>query len=354
MKIKLAILEMDRSYLSRVVSVFGTRYADKLEIYSFTDPEVALATLGTAKIDVLVASDAFEIDTSKLPNRCAFAYLVDSYGVDTINDERVICKFQKADLIYKQILSAYSEKASSIMGFTPGADKGTIVAFASPAGGVGTSTVAASCALHYARSGHSVLYLNLETFGSADLFFQGDGIYDMSDLIFTLKSKKSNLYLKLESCVKRDNRGVSFYSQPKIVLDRLELTEAEMITLLNELKLGGEYDYIVLDLDFSLSRSALDLYRQAQAIVMVSDGTEASNMKINRAYEALATIDGNADAPLLSRMSVLYNRFSSKGGQMAQNENLRTIGGVPVYAGGSTEQILEQVSAMNMFDKLLG
>ena len=39
MKIKLAILESDVSYLKRIVSVFNTKFADKLEIYSFTDKE---------------------------------------------------------------------------------------------------------------------------------------------------------------------------------------------------------------------------------------------------------------------------------------------------------------------------
>ena len=42
MRIKLAILERDQSYLSRIVSVFNTKYADKFEIYSFTDRDIAL------------------------------------------------------------------------------------------------------------------------------------------------------------------------------------------------------------------------------------------------------------------------------------------------------------------------
>ena len=62
MKIKLAILEKEQSYLKKIVNVFGTKYSDKFEIYSFTDVNVALATLETAKIEVLVASDAFEFD----------------------------------------------------------------------------------------------------------------------------------------------------------------------------------------------------------------------------------------------------------------------------------------------------
>ena len=62
MRIKLALLDKDQNYLNRIVSVFNTKYSDKLEIYSFTNTENALATLDSARIDVLVASDVFEID----------------------------------------------------------------------------------------------------------------------------------------------------------------------------------------------------------------------------------------------------------------------------------------------------
>ena len=37
MKIKLAMLESDSSYLRRVVPMFNSKYAEELEIYSFTD-----------------------------------------------------------------------------------------------------------------------------------------------------------------------------------------------------------------------------------------------------------------------------------------------------------------------------
>ena len=82
MRIKLAILEKDQSYLNRIVAAFGTKYADKFEIYSFTDQAIALSTLDSSRIDVLVASDAFDIDSTALPKRCGFAYFVDSPDVD--------------------------------------------------------------------------------------------------------------------------------------------------------------------------------------------------------------------------------------------------------------------------------
>ncbi len=353
MKIKIAILEKDRSYLSRIVSVFGTKYDDKFEIYSFTDEEMALSNLGTAKIDVLVASDSFDIDVAKLPARCGFAYLVDSVDVDMVNNQRAICKFQKADLIYKQILSVYSEKASSITGFKMNSDEGKTILFCSPSGGTGCSTAAAACAMHLAAAGKKTLYLNMEKFGSADLFFSGEGLFDMSDLIFALKSKKANLHFKLESCVKQDPSGVYFYSQPKVALDMLEFSTDEMLRFLSEVRLMGEYAYIVIDADFSLSKDSLKLYREAQNIVFVGDGSELSNNKIRRAYEALSIMEQNADAPLMNRMSFMYNKASSKTGQTLDVEGLREIGGAPKYERATTAQILAQLAPMELFDKIL-
>ena len=351
MKIRLAILERDKSYLTRIVSAFSTKYADKLEIYSFTDPEVAISTLNNAKIDVLLASDIFDIDIGKMPNRCALAYLVDSMGIDTIKDQYAICKFQKADLIYKQILSVYSEKASSITGFKMSGDVGNIIAFCSASGGVGSSTMAASCAVRFASQKKKVLYLNLEKFGAADVFFSGQGQFDMSDIIFALKSKKTNLPLKLESCLKQDPSGVYFYSQTKIALDMMELTTEDAIRLISEIKLMGEYDYIILDMDFGIDKETLKIWRQAQSVVLVGDGTAESNIKTERAYTALATLEQASDAPLTNRMSFIYNKVSSKNGQSINVSGLKVLGGAPRYSG-TTQQIIEHLAAMEFFNDI--
>lgn len=353
MKIKLAILERDKSYLNRLVTTFGAKYMDKFEIYSFTDPNAAMDALDSARIEVLLASDAFDIDPGKLPNRCGFAYLVDSVGIEMLNDQRAICKFQKADLIYKQILSVYSEKASSITGFKMAGEAGQVIVFCSASGGVGSSTMAAACAVRYAARDQKVLYLNLEKFGSADAYFSGEGQFDMSDIIFALKSRKTNLPMKLESCVKQDRRGVYFYSQAKIALDMMELNTEDVIRLISELKLTGGYDCIILDMDFSLERSMLDIYKQAQAIVLVGDGTAASNMKTERAYVALTTMEQNADVPLSSRMSFVYDQVSSKTGQSITMPGLRVLGGAPRYSGADVQQIVDQLATMDLFDAII-
>ena len=70
MKIKLGIIENDVAYLNRIVSVFTAKYSDKIEIYSFTDVSTALPALAGSKIDVVVVSDALEINLSLIPKRC--------------------------------------------------------------------------------------------------------------------------------------------------------------------------------------------------------------------------------------------------------------------------------------------
>lgn len=42
MKIKVALLDKDKEYLDRLTGVFNTKYADKLEVYSFTDEKNAI------------------------------------------------------------------------------------------------------------------------------------------------------------------------------------------------------------------------------------------------------------------------------------------------------------------------
>lgn len=353
MKIKLAILEKDKGYLNRIVTAFEIKYSDKFEVYSFTELAVALQTLRTARIDVLIASDVFEVDINQIPKRCGFAYLVDSAEIDMLNNQRTICKFQKADLIYKQILSIYSENAGNITGLKITDDSCKLIAFTSPCGGTGSSTMAAACALHFAGQGKKTLYLNLEKYGSSDSFFSAEGQFDMSDIIFALKSKKANLSLKLESSVKQDKSGVYFYSQTKVALDMLELCADDILRLISELKLTGSYDYIVLDMEFEIDKGYLDIYRKVHSIVVVGDGSEISNLKIFRGYNAIVTKEQESDSSIANRMVLMYNKFSNKSSRALDNIELKSIGGAPRFEHATTRQVLSQLSNLSVFDDII-
>ena len=133
----------------------------------------------------------------------------------------------------------------------------------------------------------------------------------------------------------------------------MELNIEDTLSLISELKLMGEYDYIILDTDFSIDRESLKIYRQAQAIVMVGDGSVESNTKTERAHTALSIMEANSDAPLTNRMVYIYDKVSSKSAQSINAPGLKVLGGAPKYSGASTRQIAEKLAAMEIFDEIL-
>ena len=353
MKIKLAILEDDLSYLNKIVSVFSMKYADKLEVYSFTDKNIVLSVLKKEKMNVLIASENIEIDVEKIPKWCAFAYFVNSTDIDSVNGQKAICKFQKAELIYREILGLYSENAENTSTLKFLDDKCQVIMFSSPSGGVGNSTMAVACAIRCAGQGKKVLYLNLEKLGTADAFLSAEGTSSMSDVLFALKSKKSKLAFKLESCVKEDKRGVYFFSQSKFALDMTELNNEDWMQLINELKVTGFYEYIIVDMDFGLDQEYLKLYEQVNKVVWVNEGSNITNGKTYRAFQAFKMIEQEKGMSVVEKIMFVYNKFSNKSCKVIDEElGVESIGGAPRYLKVSNDQLIEQLSNMEMFDRL--
>lgn len=346
MKIKVAILDNDKMYLDRISMSFATKYPDEIQIYSFTDKKTALDALEKNKIEVFLSVDDYEIDVKKLPKRCGFAYFVEKSDINSIRDEAAIGKFQKIDLIYQQILNLYSEKAVSISAIRVNNEKCKVYLFISPSGGVGTSTVAAASAKALARTGKKVFYLNLECFGAADMFFRGDGQFDLSDVIYAVKSKKSNLALKIESCTKRDENGICFFSQPKTALDLLEMTDDDKKQLISLLQTSGKYDDIIIDMGFEFGDFMMNLLQNVTKVIMVSDGSELSNEKTLRLVNAFASIEDTSDYKIIENIRLFYNKFSKDTGKILQGE-IKMIDGAPKYKNATSEQIVEELSRMD-------
>ena len=351
MKIKLAILESDTSYLRRVVSMFNSKYAEELEIYSFTDVNATMTCLEEKKIDVLLAGDNFRIDFGLIPKRCGFAYLVESLDINMIDGHKAVCKFQKGELIYKQVLSIYSEHIPNISGVSNNQnDTMKTIVFCSPCGGVGTSTAAAACAIALTNAGHRVLYLNTEIYGEADTFFACDGQFDFSDVIYAIKSNKTNRAMKLQSTVKQDATGVYYYSSVRIPLDIMEMNSNDYVTLQNELKALGCYDYVVIDMEFPKTQAAFKFFDYCNSIVLVSDGSETAQAKINKAVRGVQILDGQSDFAMQPRMWLLNNKMVAN--EIGQNE-IRYLGSFPIYQTVSPAQMSKQLSLSDCFGQLM-
>ena len=353
MKIKLAVLHGNIDYLKRLSSILESKYKDKLAVYSFTDMAVAMDTLGAEKIDVFLAEDSFAVDLAGIPPKCGFAYFVAAPEIDSFNGRPAVCQFQRTELLYKQILNIFSEAVgeTSVRNIYSGNTK--LIAFSSPCGGVGSSTLAAACAVRMARLGRRVLFLDLENFGGADAYFNAEGSFDMSDVIYAVKSRRSSLSIKLESYVRLDSSGVYFFPPAKVALDMLELSGEDKIELLAALEQSGVYDCIVIDTQFSMRDEDLALLRRVHGWVWAEDGQAVSRSKLQRAYAALKVLESGAQNPLTDRICTLQNKFVGQFNGALPELGIRCIGVVPKVRHKVDESIIGQAALSDALDAIL-
>ncbi len=352
MKIKIAILEADKNYLQRLLSAFETKYEDKIEMYSFTDEVLAMDAVQNTKINVFLVNDRFRIDKKLIPEKCGFAYLTDSPDVEMPDHEKAICKFQKIDLIYKEIVSLYSENALDKMK-NYDEESARMITFISPSGGTGASTMAVAFAKYFAKCGKKTLYFSTEELGVSDIYFMGEGQFTFDDLIYAIKSKKTNMSLKFESTVKQDISGVYFFSAGAKALDVIDLTEEEVKQLVVSLKMSGIFDVIIWDMDFSFKAVRSDLMQLVSDIVMISDGSEISNSKIKRFYDSMEALEKQRKLDISDKLWILYNKFSKETGKGLNIPEIKELGGAPCYVHATVNQIIEQLLKLNIYEKLV-
>ena len=352
MKIKIAILEQDEHYLTKITSVFNTRFSGKLEVFGFSNPDIALQQLSSICPDLFLFPESFlnVIDLSSL--RIVPLVLVESNDITEVKGCEVVSKYQKADQIYKKILAVYSAHTDySFISDTSNLSCKTIV-YTGIAGGVGTTTVALSCAFYLAKMQKRVVYLDLNPVSSLSVFLTGEGDYCMSDILYAIKSKKGNIGLKLESTLCQDASGVSFFKEAATMLDMIEMTDEEAVLIWQELCGLEVFDYVIIDMPFKLRSFPAELMTKSQYVIWVSDGSVSANTKMLKAYQAVKILEEQGAKFRIHNLSVVYNAFSSKTGKVIEDNGLKNLGGVPKVQNASERQVVEHISNMELFKPL--
>lgn len=352
MKIKVAIIDADENYKNRLLSNFQIKYADKIEVYALSSIDQIESLNLTGMIDVILIDRTMEIPQEKHPGSTLVAYLGETTDIDEMNGIPVICKFQKIETLYKQILSLYAESATNINMKSKGTSA-EVVLFTSAQGGSGTSSAAASYALYHALRNKNVFYLNLEQFGGADVFFTGNGSMSFSDVIYALKTKKSNLFMKLESAMKTDKSGVDFFDISKNAYDMIELKDEEIGRLIQGIMQIKDYDKIIIDHTGSFGARQKMLMRDyATKIVCVSDGSFSGNQKFVRFCDVLKVTEQKEEGKILNKMILLYSRYNSKTSRQLSESAIRVVGGIHRYEGITGRALIEQIAKTAVIEKI--
>lgn len=347
-KIRLAILDDDKIYAERLIKVCSEMLANELEIYIYSNVEQALKQLKLNRIDVLLSTEAYQIDKEQMPVRCALAYLAESNKIEKIFDQKAICKYQRVDVLYKEIAQIYAENIDNIKNFKSGNAGSNIILFMSASGGVGATSAAVACAINIAKAEKKVLYLNLQNLGNSDLYFNGPGNMNFGEVIYAVKSKKSNFSLILENTAKKDETGVMFYSPSKTPLDVTELTADDIEVLLDELSKNNLFDYIVLDTDTLISPRMIKILKKVYSIVLVSDGSDVSNDRMKKLYEAFEIIEERNELDILSVLNVIYNKFDQGTGNTVLEDKFNMLGKMAAFRGATNKDVIDEMVRSNL------
>ena len=352
MKIRLGILEKDQLYKTRLINYFNANYADKLEIFSFSTLDSLLQYVAGKSLDVLLADEVSVPDAKVIPKNLAFAYWSEAANIDSIRDVRAVCKYQKAELIYKEILGLFAELDTSVTAYKLDGSSGAVITFVGTGGGVGATTAAVGCAMRIARMGKKVLFLDLTELGDTSLYFSGEGIFTLSDVLYSIKSKHANLFLKMESMVKKDASGVFFYDSCKVPLDIRDTKPEEIERLIKASTESKAYDYLILDVDSAMTSRQKTVFEQSSFIILVGNGTPSSNVKMERMVEAIR-LEGDQEGRILRKLMILYNGFHTGAQKAKLQEDIPELGGINAYKNGTCHQIAEEIAGKTVFNCFL-
>ncbi len=349
MKIKIAILEQDKNYLNKILGFFACKYSGKIEASGFSDYKIALKQIETNMPDIFLFPEDYidKIDVTKI--KSVPVVFVEGNDITEVQGFEVVSKFQKISQIYKKILAVYS--ANTNYSFVSDASNTTCktILFTGIAGGVGTTTAALGCAIYLVKHGKRVMYLDLNTLSCVTTFLDGEGNYTMSDILYAIKSKKTNIGMKIESAVCKDISGVEYIKETGTMLDMAEMSNEEAITIWDEVRRLENYDYIIVDVPFKLSGYPADLMTKAQRVVWVSDGSTISNAKMMKAYQATKIFEEQNKKFRATNLSVFYNSVNSKTGQVLESIDMKNLGGAPRIQNATERQVMEHIGGLDIF-----
>lgn len=280
MILKMAIADSNTEYVQRMRSVLEGY--DTLKLFIYPDKQALEKALATRQFDVLLFDSSFyngQIETKK--SMLTVMLLDEEAGVpEACRPFKKIRKYQRISRIYQQVLELYAE-ISGDMGNVAGLGRVSKIAFFSPVGGVGKTTLALVAATKLAMMGHRCFYLNLENIASEDCYLPQNAQKGISEIAAFL-GENINFRMKIESLLQAKGTNLYYLNHFDSPNDLCELSEQELAELLEQIEKTGLFDVIVLDMEVSVDRKALRVFEMAEKIVLVEKNDALAVGKLNR------------------------------------------------------------------------
>ncbi len=322
-KINLVIADFDKNYVSALVKFILNSYSGTFNITSFTEWETLSDYISKEHntIDVLlIGPDVLEHLTDFSFIKTVIKLEV-SGSILKARDENVsiksVSKYQNIDKLVANILEIYADVGNKSMHFTGSKINTKVLAFYSPIGGSGKTTLSISFCCHLAKNGLSIFYLNLERFASTPIFFDcADGSRSLSNVFFYIKEKNKNISLKLESQKSTDNKfKVNYFNPLENSFEYDDITEEDIANLINEMKMSLLYDVIVIDMNAELEKRNISIMDYCDKGILVLKNDSFGNIKTSTLIRDLEKLQKKENIDILGKTLIISNMYDENIGE---------------------------------------
>jgi len=283
MIIKVAIADKNKEYLERLV-VGLEKYSDiSLAVYS--DEESLERAFQERKYDVfLFDPDVYMQSAAYFHTRADLKILLDDKEkviADVYADAKRVDKYQRVSRIYKKILELYSEVCGREIAQEDGYT--SVVAYYSPVGGAGKTTLALVSAAKSALLGKRTFYISFEDIASEDCYLHQGDDEGLSELMCHIE-RNTNLSMKIQGMLKEKNKNLFYLNHFSTPNDIYDMHVDELQQLITAIRNTGLFDVIVVDMGTAMDEKTMALFEKADRIVLVERTDQISVRKLNCFY----------------------------------------------------------------------
>lgn len=278
-KMDIVIADSDEQYLEHLARYFMEK-AEQCEIYTFSSKVSLEKYMSVHKhIDILLLDyGMLGIELNHVDVSVKMVLLAG----EAVPDEYVpIKKYQKTEDILKEVFLKYADQTGDLNAIK-GNRKTKIIAFYSPIGGSGKTTLALNTASACARAGLHTFYLNMERIDSASSILPSTaGSY--SDIFLALKSKGADVGVKIITCKGKEvHTGFDYISSPDSISEYGEISLQEWERLLDVFLNLEKYDVLLLDFGSEFYPDKAELLKKSDVIFVpiLSDEFSINRMRL--------------------------------------------------------------------------
>ena len=140
-----------------------------------------------------------------------------------------------------------------------------------------------------------------------------------------------------------------YYFEPfKLPRELSEIEEQDVLILVEYIRNLDKFDSIIIDIQFNINSIFCSIVKQSNRIIFVSDSSNMSNYKIQKAIDSISDLDIQ---DYKEKINIVYNKYISGKGEIIKENSYESIY-LPKYSDVGYKDIVDEISSLSTLLKL--